>query len=269
MYNATKEQYAAFDRQHDYLGSKLKLGQEILWLTKEQCIQCGPGIDEILDIVKDTMIAHGKTEYEMPAKIGIHPYEDVFFHAMPAYVPGQTAVGIKWIECFPRNPRQYGLPQTTGVQVMNDIATGVPVAIMDCTWITAMRTPAVTALSAAALKPDTEYFGMFGAGAERVGSMKTAGSPVAMKSRRSRLLRMYAMMPLHRHDLRSFRCWRLRSIRSRWRCHASPLFSWAYARRPSSSCRCVWVDVGITTSIRRVWGSIAIAARSIAKTPAA
>ena len=166
MYNASKEQYAAFDRQHDYLGSKIKLGKELLWLTKEQCIECGPNIDEILDIVKDTMIAHGKNEYEMPAKIGIHPYEDVFFHAMPAYVPGQTAAGIKWIECFPRNPRQYGLPQTTGVQVMNDIATGVPVAIMDCTWITALRTPAVTALSAAALKPDTEYFGMFGAGVQ-------------------------------------------------------------------------------------------------------
>ena len=166
MYIASKEQLEAFDRQHDYLGSKLQLGKELLWLTKAQCIECGPDLDEILKIVKDTMIAHGKNEYEMPAKIGIHPYDDVFFHAMPAYVPGQTAAGIKWIECFPRNVRQYNLPQTTGVQVMNDIATGVPVAIMDCTWITEMRTPAVTALSAAALKPTTEYFGMFGCGVQ-------------------------------------------------------------------------------------------------------
>lgn len=166
MYTASKEQLQAFDKLHDYLGSKIKLGKELLWLTKEQCIECGPSIDEVLDIVKDTMIAHGKGEYEMPAKIGIHPYEDVFFHAMPAYVPNQTAAGIKWIECFPRNPRQYNLPQTTGVQVMNDIATGVPVAIMDCTWITEMRTPAVTALSAASLKPTTEYFGMYGCGVQ-------------------------------------------------------------------------------------------------------
>lgn len=166
MYNATQEQFEAFDREHDYLQSKLELGKEILWLTKAQCIECGPTIDEVIDIVRDTMIAHGKGEYEMPAKIGIHPYEDVFFHAMPAYVPGQTAAGIKWIECFPRNPRQYDLPQTTGLQVMNDIATGVPVAVMDCTWITEMRTPAVTALSAAALRPDTEYFGMYGCGVQ-------------------------------------------------------------------------------------------------------
>lgn len=166
MYNANEKQLKAFDEMHDYLSKKIKLGEELLWLTKEECINNGPTPDEVLEIVKDTMIAHGRDEYEMPAKIGIHPYEDVFFHAMPAYVPGQTAAGIKWIECFPRNPRQYNLPQTTGVQVMNDIATGVPVAIMDCTWITEMRTPAVTALSAAALKPSTEYFGMYGCGVQ-------------------------------------------------------------------------------------------------------
>ena len=166
MYSASKEQLDAFAKQHDYLSSKIKLGSELLWLTKEECIACGPTPDEVLEIVRDTMIAHGKGEYEMPAKIGIHPYEDVFFHAMPAYVPAQNAAGIKWIECFPRNPRQYGLPQTTGVQIMNDIPTGVPVAIMDCTWITEMRTPAVTALSAAALRPSTEYFGMYGCGVQ-------------------------------------------------------------------------------------------------------
>ena len=52
------------------------------------------------------------------------------------------------IECYPRNPKDYGLPQTTGLQIMNDIVTGVPIAVMDCTWLTAMRTPAVTALAA-------------------------------------------------------------------------------------------------------------------------
>lgn len=166
MIKATRNQLSSFDQQHDFLASKIKLGQEILWLTRNQCIQCGPSIDEIIDIVRDTMIQHGKKEYEMPAKIGIHPYDDVFFHAMPAYVPNQAVAGIKWIECFPRNPRQYSLPQTTGVQVLNDIPTGVPVCIMDCTWLTAMRTPAVTALAAEALAPNTECFGMFGAGVQ-------------------------------------------------------------------------------------------------------
>ena len=77
-------------------------------LPRSSVIQCGPSIDEILKIVEATMIQHGRKEYEMPAKIGIHPYDDVFFHAMPAYLPNQAVAGIKWIECFPRNPHQYG-----------------------------------------------------------------------------------------------------------------------------------------------------------------
>lgn len=172
MYTATAEQLKNFEQEHEYLKTKLDLGKEILWLTKDECIEAGPNIEETLELVKGAMIAHGKGEYEMPAKIGIHPYEDVFFHAMPAYVPGNLACGCKWIECFPRNPKEFGLPQTTGLQVMNDIVTGVPIAVMDCTWLTAMRTPAVTALAAAALHPHAKTFGMFGCGVQGIGHVR-------------------------------------------------------------------------------------------------
>ena len=172
MYIANAQQMEAFNKEHEYLKTKLDLGHEILWLTKDECIQAGPNVEETLELVKGAMIAHGKSEYEMPAKIGIHPYEDVFFHAMPAYVPGNLACGCKWIECYPRNPKEYGLPQTTGLQVMNDIVTGVPIAVMDCTWLTAMRTPAVTALVAVALHPHAKTFGMFGCGVQGIGHVR-------------------------------------------------------------------------------------------------
>lgn len=172
MYEAKKEQLAAFEKEHEILKTHLKLGEEILWLTKEDCMKAGPNTDETLAIVKQALVAHGKKEYEMPAKIGIHPYSDVFFHAMPAYVPGNLACGMKWIECYPRNPKEYGLPQTTGLQIMNDIVTGVPIAVMDCTWLTAMRTPAVTALAAGVLHGDAKSFGMFGCGVQGIGHIR-------------------------------------------------------------------------------------------------
>lgn len=172
MYEATKEQLAAFEREHAYLKTQLDLGKEILWLTREECMQAGPNVEETLELVRAAMVAHGRKEYEMPAKIGIHPFDDVFFHAMPAYVPGNLACGMKWIECFPRNPKEYGLPQTTGLQIMNDIVTGVPIAVMDCTWLTAMRTPAVTALAAEALHPHAKTFGMFGCGVQGIAHVR-------------------------------------------------------------------------------------------------
>ena len=148
------------------LERRLRIGSEALYLTKAECTSLGIAKKRILELTKQALVAHGRDEYEMPAKIGVHPFEDVFFHAMPAYVPGSGALGVKWIECYPRNGREYGLPQTTGLLILNDILTGCPIAIMDSTWITAMRTPAVTALAAAALHPNAETFGMFGCGVQ-------------------------------------------------------------------------------------------------------
>lgn len=159
-------------QEKERISQKVKIGSKVLYLTKEQCIKVGPSIEETLEIVGKTLIAHGKNEYEMPAKIGIHPFTDVFYHAMPAYVPGQMACGMKWIECYPRNPKEYSLPQTSSLLILNEILTGYPISIMDGGWLTAMRTPAVTAISAAALHPDAETFGMFGCGVQGVGHVR-------------------------------------------------------------------------------------------------
>lgn len=172
MYIASEELQKQFENEHEYYKSHLQLGAELLWLTREECIEAGPDVAETLDLVNRAMIYHGLKEYEMPAKIGIHPYQDVFYHAMPAYVPKNLACGMKWIECYPRNPEEYNLPQTTGLLVMNDLVTGAPVAVMDSTWLTAMRTPAVTALAAAKLHPEAKTFGMFGCGVQGVEHMR-------------------------------------------------------------------------------------------------
>ncbi len=163
---ATEKQIELFKKEREIYGKKINIGKEILWLTKEECIKAGPSVDKVLELIKDTLIYHGQKQYEMPAKIGIHPFSDVFFHAMPAYVPDSIACGIKWIECYPQNPKKYNLPQTTGLLILNDIMTGVPIAIMDSVWITAMRTPAVTSLAAYALHNDAKSFGMFGCGVQ-------------------------------------------------------------------------------------------------------
>jgi ornithine cyclodeaminase/alanine dehydrogenase len=155
-----------------WIQEKLNIGNEMLYLTKDEVISTNINEKGILDLTRDALIAHGKKEYEMPAKIGVHPYEEVFFHAMPAYVPSKQAVGMKWIECYPFNPKKFNLPQTTGILSINDVASGCPMALMDSTWITAMRTPAVTALAAETLHPDAETFGMFGCGVQGIEHVK-------------------------------------------------------------------------------------------------
>lgn len=156
------------EKDREWLAKKINIGEEIWYLTLDEVLDTKLTEEDILNLTRDALIAHGKKEYEMPAKVGVHPFEEVFYHAMPAYVPSKLACGMKWIECYPNNPSKFNLPQTTGLIILNDILSGCPIAIMDGTWITAMRTPAVTVLAAGALHPDAETFGMFGCGVQGI-----------------------------------------------------------------------------------------------------
>lgn len=102
----------------------------------------------------------------MPPKPGIHTQPDAFIHAMPAYVPSLQAAGIKWVSGYPANQAK-GLPYITGLLILNDPETGVPLAVMDCTWITAKRTGAATAVAARYLaRPDSTSVGIVACGVQ-------------------------------------------------------------------------------------------------------
>ncbi len=155
-----------FSTDRAFLSEHIAIGKELLYLTGEECRGVGLTRDEILILAHDALYAHGTGDYEMPAKIGVHPFDDVLYHAMPAYVPSKAAVGAKWIACYPRNPSEFGIPQTTGLLMLNDVLSGCPIAVMDSAWLTAMRTPAVTVLAAEKLHPEARSFGMFGCGVQ-------------------------------------------------------------------------------------------------------
>jgi len=102
----------------------------------------------------------------MPPKPGVHPKQDAFIHAMPAYIPSLNAVGVKWVSGFPENYKR-GLPYINGLLILNDPDTGVPVCVMDCIWITAWRTAAATAVAAKYLaNKNSETIGILGCGVQ-------------------------------------------------------------------------------------------------------
>ncbi|MEA1963928.1 MAG: ornithine cyclodeaminase family protein, partial [Candidatus Aerophobetes bacterium] len=152
---------------------ELKIGKEVLYLTQQECIKTGITTDEVLKFIEAALAAHGRKEVEMPAVIGIHPLQNSLFHAMPAWMPAQSVCGIKWVSSFPDNKERFHLPRTTGLLILNDSESGFPLAIMDAVWITAKRTPAVTAIGAKLLgNPGAETLGMFGCGVQGRGHVR-------------------------------------------------------------------------------------------------
>ena len=119
----------------------------VLYLSREDVEATQLPMSEIIQALEAMFKEKGNGEVEMPPKPGIHPRPDAFIHAMPAYIPSVQAAGIKWVSGYPGNQAR-GLPYITGLLILNDPDTGVPLAVMDCTWITAQRTGAATAVSA-------------------------------------------------------------------------------------------------------------------------
>ncbi len=138
----------------------------LLYLSRADVEAVGVPMPEIIDALEEAFRQHGQGQVEMPPKPGVHSRPDAFIHAMPCYIPGPEAIGVKWVAGYPDNP-QRGLPYISGLLVLNDADTGLPLAVMDCTWITAKRTGAATALSARYLaRPDSQTVGILGCGVQ-------------------------------------------------------------------------------------------------------
>lgn len=138
----------------------------LLYLSRADVERAGVTMPQILDALEAAFREKGEGRAEMPPKPGIHPLPDAFIHAMPAYIPALGSAGLKWVSGFPQNQAK-GLPYITGLLLLNDPETGFPVAVMDCTWITAQRTGAATALAATRLaRPESSTVGVLACGVQ-------------------------------------------------------------------------------------------------------
>ena len=143
------------------------MGNVILrFLNQADVLALNLDFDSVLSVTEKALGEHARKAFEMPPKPGIHPSPGAFVHAMPAYLPNFRAAGLKWVSGFPENTEK-GLPMIMGLLVLNDPETGFPLCIMDATWITAIRTAAVSTLAAKCfLQKNSRLLGIIGAGTQ-------------------------------------------------------------------------------------------------------
>lgn len=140
--------------------------RQVLYLSRADVEAVDLPMREIIELLEKAFMEKGKGRVEMPPKPGIHTMPDAFIHAMPAHIPAMRSAGIKWVSGYPENYK-LELPYITGLLILNDVETGIPYALMDCTWITAMRTGAASALSAKYLaRPESAAAGILACGVQ-------------------------------------------------------------------------------------------------------
>jgi alanine dehydrogenase len=120
-------------------------------------MQYFPGTGHDLDpvtvnrAVESAFADHGYGLVQMPPKVYITlPGGD--FRTMPAYLPSLKLAGVKIVNVHPENPDQ-GLPTVMALTIILDIATGKPVAVLNATHLTDIRTGAAGAIACKYLCP--------------------------------------------------------------------------------------------------------------------
>src|SRR6185503_3186986 len=111
----------------------------------------------------------GRGEAQMPPKLYLDFKEfGGDLRAMPAYLPmtagGKPYAGVKVVNSHPGNPAK-GLPTVAAVFVLNDPATGMPLAVMAAGALTDARTGAAGAVAAKYMaRQDSKVLGLVGCG---------------------------------------------------------------------------------------------------------
>ncbi|MCU4717823.1 ornithine cyclodeaminase family protein [Halapricum hydrolyticum] len=128
------------------------------------------GVAEVVEAVADAFAADARGDAQMPAKSYIDlPQYNGDFRSMPAYLDAGEwdAAAVKWVNVHPDNELQFGLPTVMGTIVYSDPETAFPLALMDGTTITRLRTGAAAAVATRELaREDAASLGLVGAGTQ-------------------------------------------------------------------------------------------------------
>ncbi|MFZ5826861.1 MAG: ornithine cyclodeaminase family protein [Bacillota bacterium] len=85
---------------------------------------------------------------------------------MPALVEREGGLGVKFVSVFPRN-RELGKKTIYGVLVLADVETAEPIALLEASYLTALRTGAAAGLATRHLsRPDSHTVALIGTGAQ-------------------------------------------------------------------------------------------------------
>jgi len=123
----------------------------------------------VIKAVENAFGDYGRELVQMPCKQYLYFTENNGdLRVMPSYSSVLKMAGTKIVNVHPDNPKK-GLLTVMASIILNDPKTGMPVAIMDGSYITAMRTGAAGAVAAKYLaREDASTFGVVGAGIQAI-----------------------------------------------------------------------------------------------------
>lgn len=147
---------------------------EILFLNRIE-VQSLIGREQVFSLVEDAIkeYSYGNTINPVKLSLPVFPYHNGHINSMPSYMKKGDLAGVKVVSVFNNNPSKHDLPTTVGTIILHDAETGIPYAILDGTYITDLRTGAVSGIKAKYLaRQDSHRLAIIGAGVQGYTSME-------------------------------------------------------------------------------------------------
>ena len=138
----------------------------LTYLSRSDLVRLGLDMPAVIETVRGAILQQGTGGVVMPSKTTLAWKDGGRLNGNAAFVSDPPSLGIKWNAEVPANVAK-GLPNLTALVLLNDPVTGFPTAVIDGTWITAMRTGAVSAISARHMAPRrVDALGLIGCGVQ-------------------------------------------------------------------------------------------------------
>lgn len=131
------------------------MNREMLYLNRSDIEQAGGNHSQVyVDALTEALTAHAHNDFVQPLKPYLrqdpengHIADRII--AMPSHIGGEHAIsGIKWIGSKHDNPSKRNMERASGVIILNDPETNYPIAVMEASLISSMRTAAVSVIAA-------------------------------------------------------------------------------------------------------------------------
>ena len=129
-------------------------------------------VDAMLGALADALVLFSAGKTSVPPRTAVRLDERGLLGVMPGLVPG-VALEAKLVTVFPAN-EEHGLPTHQALIALFDESTGAPLALMDGTYITAIRTGGTAAVAARVLsREDSSVLAILGAGVQGWSHLET------------------------------------------------------------------------------------------------
>jgi ornithine cyclodeaminase/alanine dehydrogenase-like protein (mu-crystallin family) len=117
--------------------------------------------------IEDVLIEYKSGKVLLPDKISQVFDEKIQnrINCMPSTLLSRNICGVKWVSVFPQNPKLYNTPNVSGLIILSELNKGYPYAVMDGSFVTAIRTACIGAVGAKHLaRKNCAEIGFIGAG---------------------------------------------------------------------------------------------------------